>query len=557
MNVLLVDDDYFVIAALETKIGWAALGVERVFTAFNISQAREILLEHPVGVLVCDIEMPQGSGLELLSWIREESLNVQAIFLTNYADFNYAQKAIGLQSFDYFLKPIEFDKLTLILRKAIAKAGERRGGDGDYAGSSPESRLRERKRSYWQRLAGEAAAQRPVPAGGDSADRESTELYGPDDVLIPVLLNLFPRSGSLAREDKALFDYALLNIAEELLGGKKAAGEARSGRFELEAFCQFGDSRVWVALRRDSAEGTRGDEPPADDWAASACSALIRQARELLKCGLCCSMGVGAPAGEVPDGLRELAAMNESLVLQPGRLFRLDDYRAKPHDLYVPPDLGRLERLLNENRFSSFLDETRSYLNKLEESAMTDRFILHLLRLDLVQLVYVHLKNREIQAHQLYAGAAGDRLFADSARSTRDMQAYIDYLVRTAADYLSFADRPDSVARELQRYIGEHYGDDLTRGGLAEVFFLNPDYLARLFKRETGISLGAYIIRCRIDAARRLLESTRCSVGVVAGKVGYANDSHFAKLFKQEIGVSPNEYRRLHEAGEAPGPLRR
>lgn len=122
MNALLVDDDYFVVMALEKKIDWKALGIHTIFTAYNIAQAKEVLQNHPVQILICDIEMPQGSGLELLAWVREESHNVQTIFLTNYADFNYAQKAIELQSFDYFLKPIEFDKLTLIIQKAVAKA---------------------------------------------------------------------------------------------------------------------------------------------------------------------------------------------------------------------------------------------------------------------------------------------------------------------------------------------------------------------------------------------------------------------------------------------------
>lgn len=124
MNVLLVDDDYFVVAALEKKIDWKTLSIEQVYTAYSVAQARDILQQHSVQILICDIEMPQGSGLELLAWIREEQYSIQTIFLTNYADFNYAQKAIELQSFDYFLKPIEFDMLSLIISKAVYKAKE-------------------------------------------------------------------------------------------------------------------------------------------------------------------------------------------------------------------------------------------------------------------------------------------------------------------------------------------------------------------------------------------------------------------------------------------------
>lgn len=72
-------------------------------------------------MLISDIEMPQGSGLELLAWVRQEGYTIQTIFLTNFADFHYAQKAIELQSFEYYLKPIEIDKLEFSILKAIKK----------------------------------------------------------------------------------------------------------------------------------------------------------------------------------------------------------------------------------------------------------------------------------------------------------------------------------------------------------------------------------------------------------------------------------------------------
>ena len=102
MNILLVDDDYFVVAALEKKIDWKALSIEQVYTAYSVAQARDILRRHSVQILICDIEMPQGGRLELLAWIREEQYSIQTIFLTNYADFNYAQKAIERKALTIF-----------------------------------------------------------------------------------------------------------------------------------------------------------------------------------------------------------------------------------------------------------------------------------------------------------------------------------------------------------------------------------------------------------------------------------------------------------------------
>ena len=118
MNVLIVDDDRFVVASLTKGLNWNKLGFTNIYTAYNIIDAKTIITENSVDLLLSDIDMPLGSGLELLSWIRDNHNDMPVIFLTNYADFNYAQKALALKSFHYFLKPIEYDKLTKIIQDA-------------------------------------------------------------------------------------------------------------------------------------------------------------------------------------------------------------------------------------------------------------------------------------------------------------------------------------------------------------------------------------------------------------------------------------------------------
>lgn len=121
MNVLIVDDDRFVVKLLKEKVDWGNLGIEHVYTAHNIRQAKNVFIKQNIHLLISDIEMPYGSGLELLAWARQEGYTIQTIFLTNFADFHYAQKAIELQSFEYYLKPIEIDKLEFSILKAIKR----------------------------------------------------------------------------------------------------------------------------------------------------------------------------------------------------------------------------------------------------------------------------------------------------------------------------------------------------------------------------------------------------------------------------------------------------
>ena len=72
---------------------------------------------------------------------------------------------------------------------------------------------------------------------------------------------------------------------------------------------------------------------------------------------------------------------------------------------------------------------------------------------------------------------------------------------------------------------------------------MNADYLGRLYKKETGESLGNYIISEKMKEAGKMLTTTDLSIGEVCAALGYGNFSHFSKLFKKITGFTPREYR--------------
>lgn len=105
MNVLLVDDEMDVLEGITDALDFDSLGIESVYLAQSAAHAREILLSRNVDIMVTDIEMPGESGLDLLQWVRDSGLDTVTLFCTSYANFNYAQKALKMHSFDYFLNP--------------------------------------------------------------------------------------------------------------------------------------------------------------------------------------------------------------------------------------------------------------------------------------------------------------------------------------------------------------------------------------------------------------------------------------------------------------------
>lgn len=104
-------------------------------------------------------------------------------------------------------------------------------------------------------------------------------------------------------------------------------------------------------------------------------------------------------------------------------------------------------------------------------------------------------------------------------------------------------EREQGPVQRAMEFIRRNIDKDLSRAEIAEAIYLNPEYLSRLFKKETGGSLGEYIIAEKMRAAQSLLADTNIPVSLVASKVGYSNFSYFSQVFKKHTGFSPVEYR--------------
>ena len=93
MNILIVDDEVASVAQIAASINWNELGIGQVYQAYGMQQAQALLEETPVDILLCDIEMPKGTGIELVEWMRDKGYNSVCIFLTCYSRFEYASSA--------------------------------------------------------------------------------------------------------------------------------------------------------------------------------------------------------------------------------------------------------------------------------------------------------------------------------------------------------------------------------------------------------------------------------------------------------------------------------
>ena len=126
MNVLLVDDQKAIVESLKKGIHWENLPVRQVYTACSAKEAKLVLRNFEVDVLVSDIEMPEENGLSLCRWAKEQFQEIECIFLTSHADFAYAKEAIAMGGFDYVLQPVKYREVEAVLLKAWDKISSRK-----------------------------------------------------------------------------------------------------------------------------------------------------------------------------------------------------------------------------------------------------------------------------------------------------------------------------------------------------------------------------------------------------------------------------------------------
>ncbi|MEU1212578.1 GlxA family transcriptional regulator [Streptomyces sp. NPDC005791] len=99
-----------------------------------------------------------------------------------------------------------------------------------------------------------------------------------------------------------------------------------------------------------------------------------------------------------------------------------------------------------------------------------------------------------------------------------------------------------SIRRVMDHVAAEPAGNH-TLDSLAEVGDVSRRHLARLFRREIGVSPGQYVESIRIEAARALLESGTDTVEEVAQRAGFGSSESLRRVFQQTMGVSPTVYR--------------
>lgn len=523
MNVLIVDDQLDVVLGMERGIKWDTMPIDCVYKAYSAEEAKGILQKYTVDILLSDIEMPGENGLELFRFVKESQLEIECIFLTSHMDFEYVQTALKMGSFDYILQPAPYGEIE----KAIMRVAER-------IQSKNTEKMLKKEGQYWKKNSASFMEMCIRDAWFFYEDWEKVEKIiikewdgekVKDLYYIPVLIRVLKWQKVLPKWDEKLVFDTVDNFMRELLDGKeKYLLTKLNSNYEL-ILC-FSENLINRQIWIDAIE--RGID--------------FSRTKLGMKMAAYCYDNVRI--GEFSHAVSNLKEMDNENTDVEGKVFLYERNVERDYDLGERKlDIQGLHELLEAGNGKIFSLKIRDYWNKTETqghvTAVTVKYIYSVL----VSLFYSVVDNRRLEEIWQLQPRLKKRI-----ENTSDKEEIFE-LVEEIADFSDSleknnAENEESIVEKAKSYIEKNMEKNLTRQEIADVLFLNQDYLGKLFKKSEGVSLKEYIWRVKIEKAKSLLRNTKLSVSVIAVRVGFTNFAHFSQVFKKNEGVTPVEYRK-------------
>lgn len=523
MRLLIVDDDREIVALICETIDWKALGIDDVACAYHLEGAKSAFERH-VDIVISDIEMPRGSGLDFIRWARENDIDSEFIFLTCHDSFSFVQEAMKHNAMSYVLKPFNSDELVAEVAKAIDRI-RKRDSMNAYGTLWLENRATVEQK-FWRDL---LLSDAPLPELGVLRSRMENRNLGIESGgrLRLVLVRLVRTAEEVGDEDVRMFDYRVSCLAvEELLKDPALAGrvipyERHSWRY---AACLLPETGEQEAVDR--------------------CEAFIQRYRKQFPGNIACYVGDLVEVAFLPRQLIALEELGQSdyssgVILpdqrQPGSLAQSSEN---------PVDLSQLQELLHRGDKLTLMKSMKEQMETLLAEGKLNLSAMYAIQQSVVQEIFEYLRRHNLQSSFLISDASYGYLQSRAAASTYDMIKWMNYCFLQIVNYEADQRRAASVSERAMAFIHNHFAENITREEVARQVCLAPEYFAKQFKREVGMPVKDYINRCRVQAAEKLLKTTDLSVTEVAGRVGFSDGSYFTVVFKKTLGVSPTEYRQ-------------
>ena len=524
MQVLIVDDDMATVDVIQNTVNWKMLEVSRVYTAYNISSAKKILLENPIDVIISDIEMPQGSGLDLLEWFREQELPGKFLLLTCHESFDYATYAIKYHASEYLLKPFDVNVMEAALKKIIQKIREERLLlENSELGKWAKQNQKQLLLTFWNQLLSGHISEKEQAIREEISDRRLRINADASYQLVITKISNLEKEKEKMNPDLMLF--VMENIHSEVLCGNPDNNSVVSmdykGYYIFASIC----------------------EVKADSRLEEKCEDLRRNFKQIFSADITICISRKCHITEFYQVFHHDINLIEGNVGAYGTCFKEEDSADIERTAQTVLELEKLITFLENKRKMEFLSYLKTQLSDREYRKILNEHVLRQAKEEIQQSLYIYLAKKEIPAAGLFSNENLSILCQKASQSVIDMIRWVSFLLDCTFEYEENVQKQYTLGEKIHQYIKEHYKEDIGRNELAEEFHLAPEYLSKTYKKQMGVNLKDTIAECRIEEAKRLLERGE-RVSDVAEEVGFDNFTYFSTMFKKYTGITPNQYRK-------------
>ncbi|WP_391557116.1 helix-turn-helix domain-containing protein [Robertmurraya sp.] len=525
MQCLLIDDDIPTLEVLRDFIDWELFNIFDIVFAHNIAEAKELIEANVPEIIICDIEMPKGTGIDLIKWVRENNYNSAFIFFTCHENFEFASNAISYHADAYLTKPFEKNKIEATLAKVVESYLKK---NQIYEFSQYGSYWLKNKglveKSFWNDILFEN-----IPSRMESIQEEMVK-----------------RNLSLALQNK----YYLLLVCFS----RSQMDDVLEERLIKDSICSetadiFSDDtneyKLIHYVRDDTfciAAILIGD--PERNNLKFKCGILIKRCAHQFNLTATCYISEPLSIQGMAETKVWLDELDQKNIASKGKvIFQNENFNYYTNGKYA----------LNEQLFNEFFLEgkkvplvntLKNELEKLAAENRLDSIILHSICQDFLQIVYSYLHKNKVQPHKLFSTKISQTLFRKSEKSIFDMMKWATYITNTAIDYVREVKKSESVVEKAKQYIFENYQEEISREMVAASVYLTPDYFAKIFKLETGVTITEFINNYRIQVAKELLVQNDVNITEIARETGFESISYFSTVFKKTAGETPHSYRK-------------
>lgn len=529
MNVIVVDDELLMRIGLQSMINWEEYGFQIIGEAANGKEALDIIRRQSPDLIITDIKMPVMDGLEL---IREASKMLDAcqyVILSCLDDFHYAKEALRLGATDYLIKSdIKPHQLLEVLETVKKRAANQNGSLPKNNPSLPEYKesigyLKER--SFKELFSGFLGKEELLLR----CEGYLSLVQGPM-VLAKLRVDHFEDiRQKYVEQDERLLRYSIVNIMEEII--------PRKWRKEVFAL----NSAEYVLIVNIPEEG----ESPFRAEFNKFIEKILAAMKDFLNIGF--TVGISGQS----DGYAELKRAYREADSALRQLFYAKECRVQYYRSGTPLyesaasnfRLSREEEQSFRGLVEAGSEDANGFLEALKQKFEREQICEQDIRKTYLRLLSLITSCFPSTPELWNEGRTPYEQLLLEERLEGMHQLILQFLAQCLEQFRSLEEGQRSYAEQTCAIIRSQYAEDLSLQTVSQQINVNPSYLSRIFKQETGENFVAFLTRVRIEKAQQYLRDRSLKVYEIADKVGYRNTTYFSKIFKKVTGVSPEEYR--------------